>query len=167
MRQVPALVTEEGLVLTQSVAIMEYLEERYPNRGQRLLPSDHVLRAQVREVAEVINSGTQPVHNLAVMNSARKSADDRAEWSRRWIENGLRAVERLLQRHREKGRFSVGDSVTVADCCLVPQLYNAERYKVDMLQFPRILEVVGVLAGMREFARAHPKAQVDCPEDLI
>ena len=152
-------------MLTQSVANIEYLEEQYRDRGQCLLPSDPLLRGWVREVTEVINSGTQPIQNLGVMNSARETAEGRAEWSRRWIENGLRAVEKLLQKN-SGGQYSVGNSVTVADCCLVPQVYNAERYKVDMGQFPRIVEVVGRLAGLGEFARAHPQAQPDCPEEL-
>nr|APH81356.1 GST zeta [Tigriopus kingsejongensis] len=122
MAQVPAL-TMGDRILTQSVAIIEYLEEAYPQHP--ILPTDPWLRAQVRQIVEIIGSGTQPVQNLSVMKMARDDPAQRVEWSHYWIRQGLSAVESVLS--QTAGRYCVGDEVTMADCCLVPQIYNAER----------------------------------------
>ncbi len=96
------MVTEDGQLLTQSLAIMEYLEERYSDQGKRLLPRDPLLRARVREVSEAINAGTQPIQNLSVLKAVREKQEDRAEWARAWIEKGLRAVEQLMSKQVRK-----------------------------------------------------------------
>ncbi len=161
--QVPCLVTEQGKSISQSVAIMEYLEEAYPNT-KRLLPRDPIKRAKVREMVEAINAGTQPPQNLSVMNMARDKPEERQEWGRYWIERGLRAVEQLVR--QSAGRYCVGQEVSLADCCLVPQVYNAQRFKVDMNQFPNINALVKRLEDIEAFQAAAPTSQPDCPPEL-
>ena len=91
---------------------------------------------QVREICEVINAGTQPIQNLSVMVKHSSDQSERVKWSHFWIEKGLQSVEILIEKC--SGNFCVGDTLTMADCCLVPQVYNANRFKVDMNQFPNI-----------------------------
>ncbi|XP_045132524.1 maleylacetoacetate isomerase-like isoform X3 [Portunus trituberculatus] len=117
MGQVPALIVEDKM-LTQSISIMEYLEETYPQNP--LLPKEPLLRAKVREICEVIGSGIQPLQNLAVL---QKIGDEKMEWGHFYINKGFCALEQLLAGCA--GKYSVGDQVTLADCCLVPQVYNA------------------------------------------
>ena len=160
MGQVPVLL-EDGVPLTQSVAILEYLEERFPEPP--LLPATPGDRARVRQMTEVINSGIQPVQNLRVMQRLRdelclEPAQVQA-WSRGWIEEGFEALETLVGQHG--GRCCVGDRVSFADLCLVPQLYNARRFDVDLSRFPRLLAVEDHLAPLQAFAQAHPTQQPD------
>jgi len=107
------------------VAILEYLEEAFEDR-KSLLPKDPVQRAKVREITEMINSGIQPIQNLAVMKKVSQDQGERVEWNRYWIDLGLKAVEKHLA--TSSGEYSVGNDVTLADCCLIPQLANAKRY---------------------------------------
>lgn len=161
--QVPALVIDD-LTLTQSVAIMEYLHDTHPGAG--LLPVNPGARARVRMVTEIICSGTQPIQNLSVMlRHAPDSPEARAAWSRHWITAGFTALEKLLA--RTAGEACVGDTVTMADCCLVPQVYNAKRFNVDMSQFPTITRLEASLSKLPAFAAAHPSMQQDCLEELI
>merc|ERR1739848_432785 len=102
---------------TQSLPIIEFLEETFKG-SPKILPDDSFSRAKVREISEVINSGTQPIQNLSVMNKHSSEQAARVEWSRFWIEKGLRSVEQFLT--KSSGKFCVGDQVTMADCCLVP-----------------------------------------------
>nr|ACO11269.1 Maleylacetoacetate isomerase [Caligus rogercresseyi] len=162
MAQVPTLV-HQGLVLTQSLAIMEYLEEKYPG-GAPLLPKGLLDRAHVRELSEVISSGIQPIQNLNVMQKFSSETEKRMKWSHHWITRGLQGVEKLMDKY--SGKFCVGDEVSMADCCLIPQVYNANRFKVDMTQFPNIQRICKELETLEVFKKAHPTAQPDCPEDL-
>ena len=114
---------------------------------------------KVREVCEVINSGTQPIQNLSVMNKHSQVQEEKMAWSKFWIANGLSAVEELLS--KSSGKFCVGDSVTMADCCLVPQVYNANRFKVDMSIFPNINRIVKNLEQIEAVIAAHPDNQPD------
>ena len=160
MRQVPVLL-EDGRPLSQSVAILEYLEERHPEPP--LLPSDPWERACVRQLTELINSGIQPIQNLAVMQRlkgefALEPAQAKA-WSRGWIEQGFVALEALVE--TVGGRYSVGDAVSFADLCLVPQLYNARRFEVDLRQFPRLTAIEDRLVELPAFVKAHPDQQPD------
>ena len=157
MEQVPALVMDD-VTITQSLPIIEFLEETFKG-SPKILPDDTFSRAKVREISEVINSGTQPIQNLSVMNKHSSEQAARVEWSRFWIEKGLRSVEQFLT--KSSGKFCVGDQVTMADCCLVPQVYNANRFKVDMEQFPNINKVIGNLEKMDAFIAAHPDNQPD------
>lgn len=158
MGQVPTYV-DGDMVLTQSVAIMEYLEEKYPEVS--LMPKDLAGRAKVRQLVEVVNSGTQPIQNLSVMLKAGGTAEERREWMRFWIDRGLTAFEALLQ--STSGKYCVGDEVTLADCCIVPQLLNANRNNVDMSKFPTINRISAELANHEAFKKAHPDNQPDCP----
>jgi len=163
MCQVPSLVLPDGHVLTQSMAIIEYIEEAYQDET-RLFPKDLRHRAKVRQICEMINSGTQPLQNLAVLKYYSPDGGERAKWANHWIENGLLAVEKVLADGRD-GRYCVGDSLTAADAFLVPQVYNAKRFKVDMTQMPVIMEIMDNLEGLEPFKKAHPDVQPDGQSD--
>ena len=160
MRELPVL-TVEDVHLAQSVAILEYLDELHPDPP--LYPADAVSRARVRQMVEVVNSGTQPVQNLRVMQKlGRDFGLDRpaqVQWSRDWIEFGLGALETLVQQHG--GRYCFGDEVTAADLCLVPQIYNARRFEADMGRIPGLVAVDERLAALPAFKAAHPDRQPD------
>ena len=160
MGQVPVLL-EDGVPLAQSVAILEYLEERYPDPP--LLPEACLDRARVRQMTEVINSGIQPIQNLRVMQRLRGemalSAEQVRAWSRSWIAEGFDALEALVGQYG--GRCCVGDQVSFADLCLIPQLYNARRFDVDLSRYPRLVAIENSLTGLPAFATAHPSEQPD------
>jgi maleylpyruvate isomerase len=155
---VPALETGEA-ILTQSPAILEWLEEQYPQPP--LLPSDLIDRATVRAMAAVICCDIHPLNNLRVLKqiTSQFGADDAAKdvWTHRWIHTGFEALELMISQH---GRdFCFGDSPTLADCCLAPQIYSAERFGVDLSPYPRIRSVAGAMAGVPAIAAAHPDVQ--------
>ena len=160
MRELPVL-TVGDVHLAQSVAILEYLDELHPDPP--LYPADAVSRARVRQMVEVVNSGTQPVQNLRVMQKlGRDFGLDRpaqVQWSRDWIEFGLGALETLVQQHGR--RYCFGDEVTAADLCLVPQIYNARRFEADMGRIPGLVAVDERLAALPAFKAAHPDRQPD------
>ncbi|XP_042876336.1 probable maleylacetoacetate isomerase 2 isoform X2 [Penaeus japonicus] len=156
--QVPALIVS-GNTLTQSISILEYLEEAFPKKP--LLPKDLFKRAKVREICEIIGSGIQPLQNLSVL---QKIGETKMEWGHFYIQKGFVALEQVLA--DSAGKYCVGDEVTIADCCLVPQVYNANRFKVDMAAFPVISRVHDALVSLDAFKAAHPSQQPDCPEDL-
>src|SRR5580698_6668785 len=140
---VPALGLNDGAVLTQSVAIIEYLDEIYPEPP--LLPAEPLARARVRALTQAITSDIHPLNNLRVLRYLEdKLSLDKATrdaWYRHWIELGFEALERWLVRDPATGRFCHGDSVTMADLCLVPQVFNARRFSVDLLPYPRIVAI--------------------------
>jgi maleylpyruvate isomerase len=144
--------------LAQSLAILEFLEERHPTPA--LLPADAFARAAARQMAEAVNSGIQPLQNLSVLQHVKGElkADERA-WCQRFIGKGMEALELLARRHA--GAFLVGDAVTVADVCLVPQMYGARRFGVDPAQFPTLLRVEQACAGLPAFQQAHADVQPD------
>lgn len=160
MRELPVLVVD-GVPLSQSVAIIEYLDEQYPDPP--LFPREPLARAHVRQMVEVVNSGTQPVQNLRVMQKLGRDFDlDRpvqVQWSRDWIQFGLGALERVVQQHGNG--YCFGDEVTAADLCLVPQMYNARRFGVDLTQLPGLVAVDERLADHPAFMAAHPDQQPD------
>ena len=162
MRELPVLMVD-GKPLAQSVAILEYLEERYPS--PELLPAEPVDRARVRQMVEIINSGIQPIQNLRVMQRLGRDFGiekaDQLTWSRGWIESGFIALEQLVREHG--GVYCYGDTVTLADLCLIPQLYNARRFSVEMSNFPKLLEVERALEALQAFVDAHPDNQPDSP----
>jgi maleylacetoacetate isomerase len=162
MRELPVLI-DDGEPLAQSVAILEYLEERSPEPA--LLPEAPLDRARVRQMVEVINSGIQPIQNLRVMQRLGREfgleKPDQRTWSRGWIEFGFTALHQLIEVHG--GRYSFGDSVTLADLCLIPQLYNARRFDVDLTAFHRLLEIEAELISIPAFVSAHPDQQPDAP----
>ncbi|MFJ4348791.1 maleylacetoacetate isomerase [Pseudomonas sp. NPDC089401] len=158
--RVPALRTDAGQLLLQSPAIIEYLEEVYPQPA--LLPVDATARAKVRGVAAIIGCDVHPLHNVSVLNQLRQLGHDEAQvnqWIAHWIGQGLAAVEQLIGDHD----FCFGTEPGLADVYLVPQLYAAERFNIDLGGYPRIRRVAALAAGHPAFARAHPSCQVDTP----
>lgn len=160
MEQLPVLLVD-GVPLTQSLAILEFLEERHPDPP--LLPRDPQARARVRQLAEIVNSGIQPLQNLEVMQrlGATFGADRPAQlaWARAYIERGLGSLEAIVA--TTGGRYAVGDDVSFADLCLVPQLYNARRFSVDLGRCPHLVAVDVRLAELAAFQAAHPDRQPD------
>jgi maleylpyruvate isomerase len=157
LRQVPVLVTDDGRPIAQSMAIVGYLEERFPKPP--LLPADAWLRARARQLAEMVNSGTQPLQNLTVLDRVQAGGLDRNEWARHFIARGLAALEAAA--HETAGAFLVGDTVSLADAYLVPQLYNARRFNVDLAPLPTLVRIESACAALPAFAAAHPDAQSD------
>lgn len=156
---VPALETDDG-VLTQSLAILEWLEETHPEPP--LLPGDRFARATVRAMALAVACDIHPLNNVRVQTALAGAGVDeagRAAWSRRWIEDGFQALEVLVARHGAGWAF--GDAPTLADCCLIPQLYGAARFGVDMAPYPRLVAVGERAASHPAFAAAHPDRQPD------
>lgn len=159
--QVPALEVDSpsGTVsLAQSVAILEYLEEVHPEPS--LLPSEPILRARCRQLTEVVNSGIQPLQNLAVMKRLKEGGIEPRAWCRDAILDGLKAYAAVADACR--GRFSVGDTPTFADCALVPQLYNARRFDIDVAhELPTLAAIDAACDALDAFRAAHPDQQPD------
>jgi maleylpyruvate isomerase len=157
---VPALEVE-GAVLTQSPAILEWLEEAHP--APPLLPADAVGRAHVRAMAALIGCDIHPLNNLRVGKALREGfgADQAAvdAWAARWIVSGFEALEALVARHGAGWCF--GDAPTLADCYLIPQIYSARRFNVPLDAFPRLLAIDETARTHPAFAAAHPDRQPD------
>ena len=160
---VPSLVLDDGAVLTQSLAIIEYLEETHPEPP--LLPRDPVGRARVRALSLIVSADIHPIQNLRVMAYLRQKFDQTEEsaftWSRHWIETGFDAYEAMLTREAGAGAFSHGDQPTMADMCLVPQVFNATRFKVDMTRYPMIQRIYDACVKLPAFDAARPSKQPD------
>ncbi len=161
--QLPTLI-DGDLVVRQSMAILEYLEEAYPETP--LLPSDREGRARVRELALAVATDVHPLGNLRVLKAIEADfgadAAAKAAWSRKWIRHGFEGVEALLARS-PAARFSYGDAPTLADCCLVPQYYNALRWELDVAPYPLIRRVVAACQALDAFRHAAPEVQPDAP----
>lgn len=160
---VPALETDDGDVLTQSLAIIEYLEEAYPSPA--LLPSGAAERAAARAIANTIASEAQPLMNLRIQTFLKKdfaiSDDDVLRWLNRWPGGAMAAVEKMVERHG--GAFCVGDQPSIADCCLVPQMFAAQRFGIDQSAMPRLAAIASRCEERTPFQRAHPLNQPDAP----
>jgi maleylpyruvate isomerase len=159
-QQVPTLEVElagHTRHLGQSLAVLEFLEEFKPTPA--MLPTDLYLRSRTRQLAEIVNSGIQPLQNLSVLNHLKTLKVDSAAWSRKWISQGLTAFQTVAE--ETAGTFSVGNSPTWADACLIPQLYNARRFSIDLKPFARLVEIESVCAELESFKRAHADAQPD------
>ena len=160
---VPAMVLDSGEVLTQSLAIMEYLEETHPEPP--LLPKAPVDRARVRALSLIVSADVHPIQNLRVMAYLRQKFGQTEEsafaWSRHWIETGFEAYEATIAKDRKTGAFSHGDTPTFADCCLVPQVFNAARFKVDMARYPTIKRIHETCLKHPAFDAAQPSKQPD------
>ena len=161
MAQVPTLeITEDdGSVraIAQSLPILEYLEERFPERP--ILPKDLFLRARARGLAEIVNSGIQPLQNLTVTQKVHAFGGDDKAWVKGFIADGLAAFERQVQ--DTAGRFCVGDAPTIADCALIPQLYSARRFGVPTEQFAYLCLIEKACDQLDAFTAAHPDRQPD------
>ena len=159
---VPLLV-DDDVTLSQSLAIIEYLDEKHPEPA--LLPSDAAGRARVRAIAQTVACDIHPLNNLRVLRYLELqlgvAADARQAWYRYWVTESFEAIEQLLQRDDRTCRYCHGDSPTLADCCLVPQVFNAERFGVPMEPYPTIQRITKACAELDAFARAAPQAQPD------
>lgn len=159
---VPCLV-DGGVVLTQSLAIIEYLEERHPQPP--LLPKSASRRAQARMIAQAIACDIHPLNNLRVLRYLGETADlsdsARSQWYRHWTETGLRAVESLLRQAGSDSRFCVSEEPGLADCCLLPQVYNARRFDCSLTGCDRIVAVCERLEADERIRAAAPENQPD------
>jgi len=160
---VPAL-EHDGQVLIESPAILEWIEERWPKPA--LLPRHPYAAAVVRAMAALIACDIHPLNNLRVLNALRNdfgaSEQQVTSWITRWITSGFAALETLVSRHG--GDFAFGDALTLADCCLVPQLYSAERFAVDLSAFPHLVAAGSAARSLTSVAAAHPDAQPDADQ---
>ncbi len=154
---VPAIETE-GKCFGESLAILEWLEETNPAPAPALLPKDPLDRLQVRQLMLQIACNTQPLQNLSTMRQHSLDKDTQQAWAAHWIATGLAGYEKLLQ-HGKPGRFSVGDVVTMADLCLVPQIYNARRFNVDVALWPLLSAIGERCLTLPECKAAHPDRQ--------
>ncbi len=155
---VPALVLEDGTVLTQSMAILEWIEARHPD--PTLIPRDPVQAALIRGAALVMAADVHPVNNLKVVQQLKAMGHDQDEavaWMQDWMTRGLTAYDALIP----GGAFSFGDAPSLADICLVAQLYNAHRWGVDLSPFPRLTEIEARCLALPAFDAAHPQNQPD------
>jgi maleylacetoacetate isomerase len=158
-RRVPSLMLDDGTVLIQSLAIIEYLNEIYPDPP--LLPEDSLARAQVRAVAQIVSCDIHPLGNSGARNYliGKLGIDEAAAqaWGAHWITEGFAAIERLI----EPGPYAFGETLTLADLCIVPQVYNARRFRVPLDQYPRIVAVDATARQHPAFAAAAPERQPD------
>lgn len=160
--QVPTLeITEDDgrrIALTQSLAILEYLEERWPDPP--ILPRDPYLRARARALAEMVNAGIQPLQNLTTIKRIKALGADEAEWIKPFIADGLTAFARAAA--DTAGAFCIGDAPTIADCCLVPQLMAARRFKVELAgPLALLVAIEARCLALPAFAEASPENQLD------
>jgi maleylpyruvate isomerase len=162
MAQVPTLELRgddgQTATLTQSLAILEYLDERWPEHP--ILPRDPIQRAQARALAEIVNAGIQPLQNTSVMRKLKHDGLDEQAWVRPFVASGLAAFARVVE--STAGAFSVGDAPTIADICLIPQLFAARRFKVELgSTFDRLLGIEARCLALPGFANAAPERQPD------
>jgi maleylpyruvate isomerase len=158
---VPALVLDDGAVLTQSAATIEYLEETHPRPP--LLPREPLQRARVRALSQAITCDVHPLNNLRVLQYLEtelgRDKASRDSWYRHWVQLGFAALESRLVRESPAGRFCHGDSPSMADVCLVPQVFNARRFAVDLSAYPRIVAIDAACRELPEFQSAAPDRQ--------
>jgi maleylacetoacetate isomerase len=151
---VPSLIVDDA-TLTESVAIMEYLEDTRPEKN--ILPKAPLQRALARRIAQMVVADIQPVQNLKVLKYL--GPERKMEWAKHFITEGLAAVESVLE--QTAGHFCVGNDPTMADFCLIPQVYNAKRYAVDLSRFPRIMAIHDRFEKLPFAVAAHPNSQPD------
>jgi maleylacetoacetate isomerase len=158
-KRVPALQLDDGGILLQSLAIIEYLDETHPKPP--LLPKDPIDRARVRAVAQVVSCDMHPLNNIGTRQflSGRFGADEKKleEWATYWLHEGFAAIEQLI----DPGPYAFGDTITLADLCIVPQVFNARRFNVPLDDFPRVVAVDASARQHPAFQAAAPEAQPD------
>jgi maleylacetoacetate isomerase len=160
---VPTLELDDGTRLNQSLAIIEYLDETYPNPA--MLPREAKAKARVRSLSELVACEIHPLNNLRVLQHLKRALGQTEEqvnaWYRHWIADGLAKFEAELTSARHAGRFCHGDEPTLADCCLVPQIFNAKRYDCDLAPYPNTMRVFDACMKLDAFDRAQPAKQPD------
>jgi maleylacetoacetate isomerase/maleylpyruvate isomerase len=158
---VPTLELDDGTRLNQSLAIIEYLDETHPQPA--LIPRDGKARAKVRSLSLLIASEIHPVNNLRVLQHLKRALGQNEDqintWYRHWIADGLAKLEAELG--SSKGKFCHGDSPTMADCCLVPQIFNAQRYQSDLAPYSNVMRIFEACMKLDAFDRAQPSKQPD------
>jgi maleylacetoacetate isomerase/maleylpyruvate isomerase len=159
---VPTL-DDDGQILTQSLAIIEYLDETHPTPP--LLPGKAADRARIRAIAQTIACDIHPINNLRVLQHLTQgfglSETQKTQWYCHWVERGLQAVEKMLAQDARTGRFCHGDAPTLADCCLVPQVFNARRFGCSLDGLPTVQRICATCETLDAFARAAPARQPD------
>lgn len=158
LAQVPTLELTNGTVITQSLAIIDYLESLKPSPS--VYPKAPLDRAKALQLAEVINSGIQPLQNLSLLVKVSELGVDKLKWGHDYIKRGLEALEYMANQD-SLHPFLVGQHPSIADFCLIPQLYNARRFKVDLSQFPRLCAVDTHCQDLQAFQLAAPETQID------
>ena len=162
-QQLVPLLEDDGFQLSQSLAIIEYLEEKYPQI--RLLPESPEARARVRQISMAIACDIHPLQNLRVLKyltgPLALTEEEKKHWVQHWLRIGLEALEADLSRSAFTGKFCVGDSPTMADCVLVPQMFSASRFEVDASPFPTLQRIQAACEALPAVASAHPSQQVD------
>ncbi|MDW7747512.1 maleylacetoacetate isomerase [Halomonas sp.] len=160
---VPTLETDDGVRLSQSLAICEYLDEQHPEPA--LLPADAEGRARVRSLAQLVACEIHPLNNLRVLKylvgELGVGEEAKLAWYRHWIAEGFDALEGMLSREAGTGDFCHGDTPTLADLCLVPQVFNAERFACDLSAYPTIQRITANCRALPAFRQAAPEAQPD------
>ena len=163
--RVPALETEDH-ILVQSLAIIEYLDETFP--GPSLVPSEPLARARVRGISNIIACDIHPLNNLAVLNYLKDELaideDKRTRWYQYWVEQGFDGVEPLLANSSDTGNFCHGDSPGLADICLVPQVFNAQRFDCDLSPYPTIGRIYDSCMALDAFDKAQPSNQPEAAQ---
>jgi maleylacetoacetate isomerase len=157
----PTLELDDGTRLTQSLAIIEYRDEKHPE--PRLVPKDAMARARVRSLALLVACEIHPLNNLRVLQHLKRALGQTQEqidtWYRHWVADGLVKLEAELGGN--KGKFCHGDAPTMADCCLVPQIFNAKRYNCDLAPYPTTMRVFDACMKLEAFEHAQPSKQPD------
>lgn len=162
-QQLVPLLDDDGFQLSQSLAIIEYLDEKYPE--VRLVPDSLQGRARVRQIALAISCDIHPLQNLRVLKyltgTLGLSEEHKLGWIRHWLSCGLEALEADLSRSPSRGNFCYGDTPTMADCALVPQLFSASRFDVDLDPYPTLRAIYAACEALPPIAAAHPSRQID------
>ena len=156
----PALELDDGTRLNQSLAIIEYLDEKYPQPP--LVPKDSLARARVRSLSYLVASEIHPLNNLRVLQHLKRLGQTQEQidtWYRHWIADGLAKLEAELE--GKAGKYCHGDAPTMADCCLVPQIFNARRYSSDLAPYPNTVRIFDACMKLEAFDRAQPAKQPD------
>jgi maleylpyruvate isomerase len=154
---------DDGALIGQSLAIIEYLEETHPQTP--LLPADALGRARVRSLALTVAADTHPLGNLRVLKYLKGelgvSEEVKLGWQQHWLRLGMATLEAELSTDPRTGRYCHGDTPTLADCCLVPQVFSAQRFQVDMTPYPTVMRIHAACAALPAFQQAHPSQQPD------
>ena len=151
---VPTLVHEKHII-TESIAIMEWLEEEYPDTP--IIYGDTYKRAKIRSLSEVINAGIQPLQNLNTMKRHSDNKEEQNKWLQHWIKRGMQVYERMISKDRHLSwTYSVGDQISMADICLIPQCYSSIRFGIDIREYSNIFSIWEKAHQRKEFKSSHP-----------